>query len=277
MKISDLIRDSELPPHEVEFILQELLSCSRHELYQKEISPATYSAFRGLEKKRLEGWPVQYLVGVSYFYGIKLKVVPGIFIPRPETEILVEQILETFGEERKRVLDIGSGSGNISLALAKEREWEIDGLDISSLAIAVGSENRDDLSQKGELKGKVRFVLGDFFQIEEWTSFQGRYDLVVSNPPYIDFSHFNSLPEDVKKEPPVALFAGDGGLAFYRIIFQKIGSILNPGGYLFVELPGEEEKNEIIKNLAIKSGLCEVEIYPDLNKRGRVLKARRKQ
>ncbi len=275
MKVADLIRRSKLPAYEVEFILQELLSCPRHELYQKEISPVTHKSFCALEEKRLEGWPIQYLLGVAYFYGMKLKVVPGVFIPRPETEVLVERVLNVLGEgKRQRILDVGSGSGNIALALAKERKWEIDGLDISSLAIAIGTENREDLKQRGELKGQVRFVLGDFSQIEMWSSSQGKYDAIVSNPPYVDFATYDSLPEDVKREPPIALFAGESGLCFYRLILSKAKLVLKQGGYLFLELPGEEEKTEKIKKLAKEFGLSNVEIYSDLTQRDRVLQAR---
>ncbi len=277
MKLAQIIKGSRLPAHEVEFIFEELLGLPRSELYQTNIRPAIYSSFLALEQRRLSGYPLQYLLGVAWFMGMKLKVVPGVFVPRPETEVLVDTVLSTIKRKTGlRVLDVGTGCGAIALALARERRWEIDGLDISSLAISVATENRNDLHEKGELLGRVRFVLGDFLEIESAPLSQEHYDVLVSNPPYIDFSQFPTLPEDVKKEPPVALFAGEGGNFFYRVLFEKGVVLLSPGGWLFMELPGTEERAEQVRALGEEGGFEVVKVVPDLNERPRVLVARRR-
>ncbi len=277
MKLARVIKESRLPPHEVEFIFEELLGLPRHELYKTDIRPAIYSSFLALEQRKLSGYPLQYLLGVAWFMGMKLKVVPGVFIPRPETEVLVDTVLSTIKRKTNlRVLDVGTGCGAIALALAKERKWEIDGLDISSLAVSVATENRNDLIEKGELRGKVRFVLGDFLEIESAPLSQDPYDVLVSNPPYVDFSEFASLPEDVKREPPVALFAGESGNFFYRVLFEKGTVLLKPRGWMFLELPGTEERAEQVRALGEDRGFEVVKVVPDLNDRPRVLVARRR-
>ncbi len=269
MKFHEILKKSRLPTYEVEFILQELLGVPRHNLYEVDIPPGVYRSFLSLAEKRRQGFPLQYLLGVAYFYGLKLKIVPGVFIPRPETEILVEEAIKRI-KKGDTVLDVGSGSGAISLAIASKRECFVDGIDISSLAIAISGENKRDLMEQGVLKGMVSFILGDFLSFGN-SGRQRTYDVIVSNPPYIDFRRRDDLPEDVKKEPPVALFAADGGNFFYERLFDIAHSLTKRSGCLLVELPGEKERTSQIDLLARQCGWRKLKVVEDLNSRDRVL------
>ncbi len=273
MKLHDVLKKADLPTYEVEFILQELLGVSRHNLYEVDIPPGVYRSFLSLAEKRRQGFPLQYLLGVAYFYALKLKIVPGIFIPRPETEILVDEAIKRI-KKGDSVLDVGSGSGAISLAIASKRKCLVDGIDISSLAIAISGENKRDLIEQGVLKGEVRFILGDFLSFGD-SGRQRSYDVIVSNPPYIDFDRRDDLPEDVKKEPPVALFSANNGNFFYERLFGIACSLIKKEGYLLVELPGEEERTGQIDLLARQYAWKKVKVVKDLNSRDRVLVLKR--
>ncbi len=270
MKISDVFKKSSLPKHEVEFIFAELLKVPRYKLYQLQIDQNLYHNFLAIEQKRKQGIPLQYLLGVAYFYGLRLKVVPGVFIPRPETEVLVDCAIR-YIEDGMSVLDVGCGSGAISLAIASNKSCQVDGLDISSLAIMVARENKMDLLQNGLLKGKVRFILGDFIEVADSHLRANNYDVIISNPPYLDFAEFDKLDDDVKKEPPIALFAGEGGMFFYRKIFEIAKRMLVKGGRCFIELPGVEDKKDSLIYMAKTLGYKQVELCYDLNNRPRVL------
>ncbi len=278
--VARLIKDCGLPVYEAEFLLMELLSVDRKQLYAAELSEEIISSFNVLVEKRKEHFPLQYLVGVAYFYGYKFKVVPGVFIPRPETEVLVDLVLDFIGKSKKKrrfqVLDVGCGCGNISLSLACESDKVIvDGIDISSLAIMISSENSRDLKQISSVKGEVRFILGDFMEITSHSEMSNGYDIVVSNPPYLDFGIYKSLPGDVKKEPPVALFASEGGNFFYRLLFDKCRKLMKKDGVVFVELPGEDNRTSKICELARGFGWKVERVSCDLNERDRVLMLRR--
>ena len=189
--------------------------------------------------------PLQYIVKEWEFYGYPIKVSKGVLIPRQDTEILVEQCIKLMKEiENPKILDIGTGSGAISIALAKEiSESEVLGLDISDDALKIAVENRE-LNKVENLK----FLKSDIFQHVK----EKNYDLIVSNPPYIPVEEYNTLMPEVKEyEPKSALTDGGDGYYFYKKISKESMNYLKNGGYLAFEVgynQGEEVSLLMEKN-----------------------------
>lgn len=171
--------------------------------------------------------PAQYIIGHTLFHGLKLEVNPHVLIPRPETEELVELILKENKDTHLRVLDIGTGSGAIALALAQARpDWQLTALDISPEALAVAKRN----AQANHLT--VNFQESDVLE-----QVMGTYDIIVSNPPYISKKDMNEVGLNVlHSEPHLALFAAEDGLAIYRKIAEQAGDYLTPRGKIYLEI-----------------------------------------
>lgn len=171
--------------------------------------------------------PAQYIIGHTLFHGLKLEVNPHVLIPRPETEELVELILKENKDTHLRVLDIGTGSGAIVLALAQARpDWQLTALDISPEALAVAKRN----AQANHLT--VNFQESDVLE-----QVMGTYDIIVSNPPYISKKDMNEVGLNVlHSEPHLALFAAEDGLAIYRKIAEQAGDYLTPRGKIYLEI-----------------------------------------
>ena len=178
-----------------------------------------------------KGVPVQYAVGTARFEGMDFKVTPAVLIPRPETEGLVDMIVDDAdGRSDLRVLDIGTGSGCIAISLARALKFaDIDAVDISADAIAVARENAKQLS------AKVNFMLGDILKMQ---SDEAVYDIIVSNPPYITDSEAGAMsPRVLDFEPHGALFVPDNDpLKFYRTIADYASVALKSGGWLYFEV-----------------------------------------
>jgi len=189
------------------------------------------------------------------FYGRNFLVTPDVLIPRPETELLVWTLLEEYkGFERLNVLDMCSGSGAIGVSLCAEHpEWCVTLCDISPKALEVSKANAEGLC-----KGSPVFILSDMFQ-----SVQGRFDLIVSNPPYIRHGDIATLETSVRDfEPHLALDGGDDGLDFYRIIAQSAPYHLNNNGRLALEIGRDE--GEDVKSILAENGFCNIEVKKDL-------------
>lgn len=171
--------------------------------------------------------PAQYIIGHTLFHGLKLEVNPHVLIPRPETEELVDLILKENKDTHLRVLDIGTGSGAIALALAQARpDWQLTALDISPEALAVAKRN----AQANHLT--VNFQESDVLE-----QVMGTYDIIVSNPPYISKKDMNEVGLNVlHSEPHLALFAAEDGLAIYRKIAEQAGDYLTPRGKIYLEI-----------------------------------------
>ncbi|MBC7188707.1 peptide chain release factor N(5)-glutamine methyltransferase [Candidatus Aerophobetes bacterium] len=202
------------------------------------------------------GVPLAYIIGEQYFLGEKFLIRPGVFIPRPETELLVEKAVEFLNKRENhphplKVVDLGTGSGNIAVSIAKRIENVIIyATDISSLALKVAKEN----ASLHRVEKKIVFVMGDLFSPLENYHLEGKIDLIVSNPPYVEKGAFKSLPSQVKKEPRFALEAGEDGLFFHRKIILSSPRWLSPGGALILEVGyNQAEKVEKIA--------CEIEDY----------------
>ena len=171
--------------------------------------------------------PAQYIIGQADFYGMQLKVDERVLIPRPETEELVEIILDENHEENLSVLDIGTGSGAIALALSKNRpDWSVTAADISQEALELASENAKNQNLQIFLKKSDCF-----------TEISEKYDIIVSNPPYISREDESEVGLNVlHSEPPLALFADEDGLAIYRRIAEDAKDYLKDGGKIYLEI-----------------------------------------
>jgi release factor glutamine methyltransferase len=225
-------------PLAAELILMHVLSCDRAWLYAHPEAPliAEYAAkFFALAAQRAAGTPTQHLTGKQEFWGLEFEVTRDVLIPRPETEHLIEVALSRLGESRRnaplRVVDVGTGSGCIAVALAKELpNAKIFATDISSAALVVARRN----SERHGVADRIAFVECNLL---DGLCEESPFDLIVSNPPYVARDDSGSLSTEVRDhEPPIALFAGDDGLALYPSLISQAAACLKPGGLLVLEL-----------------------------------------
>jgi len=189
------------------------------------------AAYDSMIDHRFQGEPVQYIVGETEFYGLPFLVTPDVLIPRPETEHLVEEVIALATEFKSpRIVDIGSGSGAIAVALAvKLPAAQITSIDISEKALAVAREN----AERNGVSERVRFLQGDLLAPVE----RERFEIVVSNPPYVPLVDRDFLSVEVREfEPSLALFAGSDGLDVYRKLIPGAHERLMPGGALAMEI-----------------------------------------
>jgi len=226
-------------------------------------------------KRRIKGEPIQYILGKADFMGLEFKVTPDVLIPRQETEILVEtavkQVTKSQGHKvtSVRILDVGTGSGCIAVSLAKLlRDVEITATDISSKAIEIAEYN----AGINNVSEKIKFINID---LSSSLGVYGcaRYDIIVSNPPYIPFGEINTLQAEIQYEPRIALDGGSDGLDFYRrIIIGAAAGLLKKSGSLIMEM-GFGQKEEI-ENIFRESGKYEIiEITKDYSGIDRVIAA----
>ena len=194
---------------------------------QQEVTEEEKQFVEEIYKKLAAHIPAQYIIGHAEFFGMQLKVDERVLIPRPETEELVEFILAENLKDILKVLDIGTGSGAIALALAKNRpDWSVAAADISQDALELATENakRQDLN--------LSFIKSDCF-----SEISSKYDIIVSNPPYISREDQEEVGLNVlHSEPHLALFADEDGLAIYRRIAEDSKDYLNDGGKIYLEI-----------------------------------------
>lgn len=207
-----------------------------------------------LLERRLAGEPVAYMLGMREFWGREFRVTPEVLIPRPETELLVEEALALDLPPRARVLDLGTGSGCLALTLAAERPaWRVTATDLCAGALAVARSNRERLGL-----ARVALHQGDLF-----TPVAGRhFDLVVSNPPYVGDSDPHLERGDVRFEPRRALAAGPDGLAEIRRIVEQTPDCLNDGGWLMLE--HGHDQGQAVRGLMERRGFNRLRCLPDL-------------
>lgn len=257
---------------EKDLILCKILECDRASLYldpkRRVLSDEQNSRLRDILKRRAAGEPLQYLLGEADFMGLTFKVGPGVLVPRPETEILAEQALIWIAAQNRdlKVLDIGSGSGNIAIALAKSaagQRLSVVSVDISRICLQTAREN----AARHEVGGRVAFIESDIFSsLKESEAF----DVIISNPPYVTQAEYQDLPQDVKREPYAALVAGEDGLYFYRRIEEGARRYLVAGGRVFFEIG--ETQAEAIKNIFCDRSIwSDARVIRDYNNKDRVL------
>ena len=222
---------------DAEVLLAEVLQCQRIELYTRfeEVpSPEKLLEFRAWVKRRGAGEPVSYIVGHKEFYSLSFDVTPSVLIPRPETEHVVVEALEaakTITADPIRIIDIGTGSGCVAIAIAKHLESAIvAATDISADAIAVAKQN----AEKHSVQERVRFFNGDL--LEALPAGSQPVHLIVSNPPYIGRVEMDTVEDSVLKyEPELALFGGQGGTELIERLVEQSVEMLLPGGRLIFE------------------------------------------
>ena len=223
------------PRLDAEVLLAELLNMERINLYVNFDRPLTseeVDKYRELVLKRRQGSPVAYLLGKKEFMGLDFKVTSDVLIPRPETEHLVEIILEKIEEsncEEVKVADIGTGSGAIIISIAKLANKLVQGVgvDISQESLEVAQENAKKLDVAEELE----FKTGDLLD-----PLKGKVDIIVSNPPYIPSAEMEKLQKEVKQEPKLALDGGEDGLDYYRKLAATAKEKLSENGLLVFEV-----------------------------------------
>lgn len=237
---------------------------------ESEITSEVVSAARRAASKRVLGAPLAYAVGRASFRHLTLEVDDSVLIPRVETELLVERVLDRCDGETRALADIGTGSGAIALSLAFEREFEcVIGTDISRGALAVAERNCAAL--KGVLRSRVQFLHGSFLAPLE----ARQLDVIVSNPPYIAYAEGPALPASVRDwEPSVALLCADTGLAATRSIVGQAPRYLRRGGILALEVD-LRRAGLVAEMIAVHGSYSDVEVLLDLSGRERFVFARR--
>jgi len=222
--------------------------------------------------RRAGGEPLQYLTGCQEFMSLPLLVTPQVLIPRGDTEVLVEAVLELARRDPRpwRVVDVGTGSGAIALSLARYLPdgSEVYATDISPAALAVARENA------GRLGLTVRFLAGDLLRplLDSPGLLGDGFDAVISNPPYIPTGLLAGLPADVRHEPRLALDGGEDGLAVYRPLIDQAAGVLKRGGLLAVEI-GWDQALGVTGLLGEQGGFTGIQVRPDLAGRDRIVLA----
>lgn len=262
-----------------ELVVGYILQLNRVQLYlnfEKPVAPDELARIRSLLKRRANHEPIQYILEETEFYSLKLKVNRSTLIPRPETEILVDAVLNcsnqiTSQTEFIQILDIGTGSGNIAIALAKYiANSKITAIDSSGDTIVIARQN----ASHHHLDDRINFLQHDIFDIER--SFPTKFDVIVSNPPYISKKDFDWLPVEIKNyEPKAALDGGADGLKFYRQLIAIAPTLLAQDGFVAVEIGANQSEN-VKKIFAIQGFFRYIEVINDLNHLPRVVLAKTK-
>lgn len=263
-------KEIESPRLNAELLLSHVLECKRLDLYlwyDKPVGDKEVVAYREAVRQRGLRVPLQYITGTTEFYGMKFKVNTHTLIPRPETELLVEHVL-SFAKNMNvsSILDIGTGSGNIAIALARELpEARVTAVDVSDDAILMAKENAETYAVENPVAFLQLDIAADAVQLP------GTYSIIVSNPPYVSFDEYQRLQKEVVEyEPKHAVTDFGDGLKFYRIISKLAAASLNPGGLLFFEMGYGQAAD--IQALLSNDGFTGIEVFKDYQGIERVIK-----
>jgi release factor glutamine methyltransferase len=262
------------PRLNAELLLLFVLNRERAYIYaypERELTPDEESRYDEVIRERARGCPTQYITGHQEFWGLDLLVSPAVLIPRPETEHVVETVLELLKEHpfdgpgKLKLLDVGAGSGCIALALASELPHaEIHACDISEEALEIARVNAARLA----LGGKVLFRKSDLLSVYAGEKF----DFVISNPPYVGEGDADKVQKQVREfEPKVAVFSGVEGMDIYRRLIPQALDALRPGGWFVAEIGYSEEDK--VRNLL--AGWSEIQVAADLQGIPRVIAAKK--
>lgn len=259
--------------NEAEILFTEILNCDRFYLYQNRnliLKKDRSFLVASILKRRMYGQPIQYILGKTEFMGLEFKITPYVFIPRPETEILVETALgylKRIKAEHVEILDLGTGSGCIAISLAKFiPQANIDATDISDRALKIAKENAILNNVK------INLIKADLFDSSYLKS--KRYQLIVSNPPYIPTKEIDNLTPEIRYEPRIALDGGKDGLDFYRRIIKDVSHYLEKDSFLIMEM-GFNQRLAIEAIFNTLRDIEVVEIVKDYNNIERVIVAKK--
>lgn len=253
-------RDEDSADFEIKCIFQDILGEKFPMFAPKELVPDDKAAeILSVSKRRSEGYPLQYLLGQWEFWGCNFKVGEGVLIPRPDTETLVEQVLDICRKEKltdPKIADLCSGSGCIAVALKKELpKAEVYAVELSEKALYY-------LRQNTELNGcgDIKIISGDVLKSETARQITG-LDVLVSNPPYLTFQDMSELMIEVRYEPESALFGGEDGLDFYRVVTELWKASIKDGGFIAYEFGFGQ--HDAVKDILEKNGFTNVELRRD--------------
>ncbi len=228
-----------------EIMLAHILKCKRLDLYlmfDKPLKPNEVDLYREFLKRRSKFEPLQHILGTVEFYGFEFKVNKNALIPRQETEILIETVLKNVDKENNlKILDIGTGTGNIPVSLAKNLpKAKFISIDINEKAIELAKEN----AKLNEVENQIEFLHYDIFSNQ---NFQKDFDVIVSNPPYVPEDEYKTLQKEILNfEPQNAVTDFNDGLTFYKLIAEKSSQILKSGGMIFFEI-GKDQHEPVQK------------------------------
>ncbi|WP_297377580.1 peptide chain release factor N(5)-glutamine methyltransferase [uncultured Helcococcus sp.] len=248
-----------------EIILQYLLDMTRSQIFLNqnlELSDDVWNRFLDIQRDLKDGRPLQYAIGKWNFYGYDFSVNENVLIPRPETELLVEEILKENLRDKK-LLDIGTGSGAIAISLALENNvnLHVSACDISREALEVARMNAKSL---GAL---VDFIHSDLFE-----NVEGKFDIIVSNPPYISEEDYDELDKLLYYEPKTALYGGVKGYEIYEKIINQAKSHLADDASIFFEIGYDQGK--VVSDLLKENGYHDVKILQDYGGKDRIVKGK---
>jgi len=264
------------PRTNVELLLGAVLNKSKVDLYldrDRILTSDEIDQFHQCIKERISGRPVQYIIGTVEFFGLEFKVDQRVLIPRPETETLVEVVIEQLAnKEKPRIIDLGTGSGAIAISLAANLQSSfIYATDVSKEALEVAKEN----ALRNKVESQIEFLWGDLFEPLKKGNFEGQIDCVVSNPPYVSKDELETLPKEVKDyEPIVALESEKDGLFFHKKIIESSLDFLSKGGILALEV-GLGQANKVADLIRNQKDLKKTEIKKDLGGIKRIVVSRK--
>lgn len=271
MKIKDLLKDTINRLNKIEIqeaankarrLLAFTLNVSKEYLIihnEDEIEPNKLEVYNKYIEQIIEGFPIQYIIGKQEFMGINFFVNENVLIPQPDTEILVEKVLEILKNYTEpKVLDLCTGSGAIAISISKyANKAQVFASDISKAALEVAKIN--------DKYNKVKFIYSNLFQ-----NIQEKFDVIVSNPPYIKTDEIKTLDKDVQNEPHLALDGGKDGLDFYKLIIEQAHKYLKKDGCLCLEI-GDDQKNNIVSLIKNNGHYTQIKTFKDLSKNDRVI------
>ncbi|WP_349410874.1 peptide chain release factor N(5)-glutamine methyltransferase [Pseudalkalibacillus sp. SCS-8] len=270
---SSFLKQKNREPNAAEWLLCHVLQIRRSEMlssFERELTEEQQLQFKTFVEQHGEGIPIQYLTKTEEFYGRPFTVSPEVLIPRPETEELVLSVLERIpsffkGKKDLRVVDIGTGSGIIATTLKLEKpSFEVTGIDIAKASLDVARQNSERLG------AEVRWMQGDLLQ--PFLGSGEKFDIVVSNPPYIPESDIETLDETVKAHEPIrALVGGEDGYYFYRKIIRQLPEVLNDRALVAFEV-GFDQGDKVASLLEEQFGEdVETEVLIDINGKQRIV------
>ena len=255
---------------EVEIILAAILDTERINLYlygEKLLDENSLSRFDQIIDQRTTRRPLQYILGETYFYGRKFRLTSDVMVPTPETELLCDLAIGYIKNENicsPEVLDVGVGSGVVSVTMACEiKSARVTALDISTKAIRIASENADTYG----VKEKIEFIQSDIFSNLQQAR---KFDIVLSNPPYVSEEEYKSLPPEVLADPKISLVSGKEGLDFIKTLIAKTPDYLKPNGRLMFEI-GSNQAGKIAEISEKDMRYRSISIMKDLNDIDRVV------